>query len=669
MSAVPFFANAIAIGGGPASGARLQSYVKSTTTPLGLWTDSGLSVPSTNPVIADADGRFEIYADSTEDYTWQIRSSDSATVLWEADITGGVLVVTYVNGILIEGSWGLALANPLGAGWSNAFGLPVSDLIDDLSGIRVKQTYADMDAMAETELTDGCVIYTVSPQGLWQYNEASVAAADGGTVREPTSSAPGRFERLFEGAANPEWFDAVSGDTGNQTQAFIDTIGASVETFIPDGTYRHSASITVTDTTPGKLIRGADPRRTLLKMTPGTEFTQLAITSSEVDVRDIGFQGSFDPGVYEPASTRCAILVNNASPLVAANTGFRARRLNFYDQLAGAIFVSGGNQGAINGRIEDIYAYRMSRYGGATLFKNVRDYVLSGITTEYGGPCLAGDDGTDGDAYVTTITSISKATQAVVTKAGHDVEVGDYLYCYGIGGMTELNGNTYEVVAADATTFTLDVNSTGFGSYTSGGYMTSLRPLVNITHKDILSRADGKYMGVGEGIIGYSGLQGATFDNVVIEDGGYTDHLDISTHRAVRAVLMNSGQDGLHRPKNIVFTGLKIRRFSSQPIILSGCQNVTFEDWEVEDCWRQNSDPGGDCPVFSLTDDAAGNSCEGVTIGRGKVIKQSNSYATCLVKNSCANAQNINIDWGRISLPSSFAGYVEAGQTTNTQDY
>lgn len=129
MSAVPFFANAIDVGGGPAAGARLQSYVKDTTTPLGLWTDSGLSVPSTNPVIADADGRFEIYADSTEDYTWQIRSSDSATVLWEADITGGVLVVTYVNGILIEGSWGLALANPLGAGWSNAFGLPVSDLL------------------------------------------------------------------------------------------------------------------------------------------------------------------------------------------------------------------------------------------------------------------------------------------------------------------------------------------------------------------------------------------------------------------------------------------------------------------------------------------------------------------------------------------------------------
>lgn len=38
-----------------------------------------------------------------------------------------------------------------------------------------------------------------------------------------------------------------------------------------------------------------------------------------------------------------------------------------------------------------------------------------------------------------------------------------------IGGTTQLNGNTYDVLSADATTVTIDVDSTAFGVFTSGG--------------------------------------------------------------------------------------------------------------------------------------------------------------------------------------------------------
>lgn len=133
MAAFPFFANAIDVGGGPASGARLQSYIQNTTTPLGLWLDSGLSIPATNPVIADADGRFEIYADSTKAYTWQIRTSDQAVVLWEANVSGGIISVTYTNGVVIESSWAPPLASPIGARQGT---LLAADAAKDAGGVK-----------------------------------------------------------------------------------------------------------------------------------------------------------------------------------------------------------------------------------------------------------------------------------------------------------------------------------------------------------------------------------------------------------------------------------------------------------------------------------------------------------------------------------------------------
>jgi len=68
------------------------------------------------------------------------------------------------------------------------------------------------------------------------------------------------------------------------------------------------------------------------------------------------------------------------------------------------------------------------------------------------------------------IEGISKATEAVVTSAGHGLAVGDVVYISDVVGMTEINDRVYIVGAVDATTFTLEgTDSTGYGTYTSGG--------------------------------------------------------------------------------------------------------------------------------------------------------------------------------------------------------
>lgn len=69
-----------------------------------------------------------------------------------------------------------------------------------------------------------------------------------------------------------------------------------------------------------------------------------------------------------------------------------------------------------------------------------------------------------------SIVGITKANPCVITCTGHDFEEGDLVYISGVGGMTQLNGNTYVVTGVTKDTFALkDTDSTSYSTYTSGG--------------------------------------------------------------------------------------------------------------------------------------------------------------------------------------------------------
>lgn len=72
------------------------------------------------------------------------------------------------------------------------------------------------------------------------------------------------------------------------------------------------------------------------------------------------------------------------------------------------------------------------------------------------------------------ITAITQATQAVITASGHNFSVGNLCQFANIGGMTELNDETVEVVAVNGTSFTINVNSTTFAAYSGGGTAENL---------------------------------------------------------------------------------------------------------------------------------------------------------------------------------------------------
>lgn len=67
-----------------------------------------------------------------------------------------------------------------------------------------------------------------------------------------------------------------------------------------------------------------------------------------------------------------------------------------------------------------------------------------------------------------SITGISQASQATVT-ATNTLQADDTVYISGVSGMTEINGARYKVVSATSGSFVIDLNTTGYSAYSSGG--------------------------------------------------------------------------------------------------------------------------------------------------------------------------------------------------------
>ena len=74
----------------------------------------------------------------------------------------------------------------------------------------------------------------------------------------------------------------------------------------------------------------------------------------------------------------------------------------------------------------------------------------------------------DGSSFA--ITGITQANPAVITTTAN-FEIGQLIEITGVIGMTQLNGNRYQVVSANSTTTTINVDSTSFTAYVSGGTM------------------------------------------------------------------------------------------------------------------------------------------------------------------------------------------------------
>lgn len=79
--------------------------------------------------------------------------------------------------------------------------------------------------------------------------------------------------------------------------------------------------------------------------------------------------------------------------------------------------------------------------------------------------------------YQKAVTGATSANPVVITSASHGISNGTSVLLYGfVGGMTELNGNTYTVANAATNTFELSgVDGSGYSAYSSGGKIATFQ--------------------------------------------------------------------------------------------------------------------------------------------------------------------------------------------------
>lgn len=269
MAFRPFVSNLLGLSGDVESGGLLYSYVQGTSTPLALYSDAGVT-PATNPVVADSIGQITVYANDALSYSWTAKTANGATTLWQANVTGGVFDLTYVNP-----DYTVALAG--------------------FSAVRYVATYAALTALTSTTgLNNGAVYCTRARTtaddggaGLWRYDSGSSATANSGTVLAIDGGGAGRFFRLYEGPIEAAWFGVWSGATAAANSTALNLAFVAVSdrghVVLPAGVIQIAGSTTISDKTVN--VTGQGKNVTILRQTTtgGLIFTASGATDFDLD--------------------------------------------------------------------------------------------------------------------------------------------------------------------------------------------------------------------------------------------------------------------------------------------------------------------------------------------------------------------------------------------------
>ncbi len=128
--------------------------------------------------------------------------------------------------------------------------------------------------------------------------------------------------------------------------------------------------------------------------------------------------------------------------------------------------------GAATVQLEKSYTF-----SGQTFWRTITKPIASPAVTfkRNGVSASATVDTTTGLVTLTASSSASilvilkNSTGNVVTNGAHGFSTGDKIWISGCGGMTQVNDKLYTITKVDNTEFKLNVNTTNYTTYTSGG--------------------------------------------------------------------------------------------------------------------------------------------------------------------------------------------------------
>jgi len=207
---------------------------------------------------------------------------------------------------------------------------------------------------------------------------------------------------------------------------------------------------------------------------------------------DVGWDRTNDKKVY---TKRASIIDRETNAVMASDlklgaaqySGNNGRRMRpVYNSSSGRFVVIGEDEGTLNlwtilptsATIRVDNASDQESASGTVLIP-LSSYPLAVsaayVTTSASFDVCTSSNTSKLNVYATynTSASISAATQAnpcAINAVGHGFATSDVVKISGVSGMTQLNGNTYTITVTSSNAFTLNgIDSSGFGSYTSGG--------------------------------------------------------------------------------------------------------------------------------------------------------------------------------------------------------
>lgn len=313
----PPYATALDAEGVSLPGARLYFYASGTATPLTTYSDIGLTIPNTNPVISDAGGLFGNIFLQDADYK-VILTDAAAAQIWSADPVSG-----------------------------SASGASSIDTIANIAALKAFSVGPSL--VGSTVYVRGYLNDNDGGQGQFLVTDQNPGADNGGTIIY-SNTAGYYFVRLFTGEVFAAWFGAVVG--GNYVTSIrsalsaVEQLGGSISSplisasrpvlTLPAGVI--SISSTLSDDTAqnvnGVIIQG---QSTILSLAAG--ITGFGGIGYDVTFRDIQFLNGAVGVSIKTANTDSSIIsfegncqfINQTQSSVITDTNSNSTKIVFDD--------------------------------------------------------------------------------------------------------------------------------------------------------------------------------------------------------------------------------------------------------------------------------------------------------------------------------------------------
>lgn len=214
----------------PLVGGSMYFYEPGTTNPKTTYSDEGLSVANTNPLVLNSRGALSVNVWLDGEYRVVLKDANGVEQ-WDRDPVQETDVDEQVTAATLA-----AL---------RALGSPNASV-----GYAV--------VLGHTSQADG-------GGGLFVWNSGSSGTDDNGTIILPTGhGGAGRWVRMNTEVVNVRWFGAVGNGVADDTEAIQAAVNASKSIHLPAGTYKITSRIIASDE---KHIYGDSQQSTILKIT------------------------------------------------------------------------------------------------------------------------------------------------------------------------------------------------------------------------------------------------------------------------------------------------------------------------------------------------------------------------------------------------------------------